>query len=318
MGGLKTLGPWAIAAAILYFLFNAIEFSDVWDATRSARLELFLPLMFVAVVLWFLLDSAAFAYLFTRFNAKLEWKEARSLRGMTYLLTPINWNLGTAAVILHLRSSKRIGAMESTSSMVFYQSIDGTVLATLAGVGAMLLPATPETVSIRNIAFGFALVSVVSLAFLMGSWPRFAWIEKFRGLSLFQSHRKASFKDVAVLMSLKALYFSVFIATYWLGCHAFGIDIPLQFALASTPAVLMSGALPITPAGLGTQQAAMLYFYAPYGDDASVLAFGLVFPAVLLLFRLLLGVPYLSDLPKLRAAMAEQRATAHLGDAQRP
>ena len=107
----KRIAPWAIAAAIFYYLFNEVPVADAWAAARSARLEVFLPLMMGAVVLWFLIDSAAFAFLFTRFNAKLAWAEARSLRGMTYLLTPINWNLGTAAVILHLRTSKRIGAL---------------------------------------------------------------------------------------------------------------------------------------------------------------------------------------------------------------
>lgn len=305
---LKRLAPWAIAAAIFYYLFNEVPIADAWAAARSARLEVFLPLMMLAVLLWFLIDSAAFAFLFTRFNAKLAWSEARSLRGMTYLLTPINWNLGTAAVILHLRSSKRIGALESTSTMVFYQTIDGMVLATCAALGAISLVATPEITSLRNIAVGFVLINAVSLAVFMSSWPRLKWIVRVRELGIFRSHRAAVPRDVGVLVLMKGVYFSVFIVVFWLGCHSFGIDLPLGLAVAATPAILMAGALPITPAGLGTQQAAMLFFFAPYGDEASILAFGLTFPVVLLLFRSLLGLPYLKDLPELREAMAEQKA----------
>jgi uncharacterized membrane protein YbhN (UPF0104 family) len=72
----------------------------------------------------------------------------------------------------------------------------------------------------------------------------------------------------------------------------------------------MAGALPITPAGLGTQQAAMLFFFAPYGDDASILAFGLTFPVVLLVLRAALGLPYLKDLAKLRASLDQEKAGA--------
>ncbi|MCP5067884.1 MAG: hypothetical protein GY946_15090, partial [bacterium] len=111
----KKIAPWIVAIAIFAWLFSEVPVEDAWAATRQARLELFLPVMAVAVVLWFSIDSAVFAYLFTRFNALLPWAEARSLRGLTYLLTPINWNLGTAAVILHLRTSKGIGALESAS-----------------------------------------------------------------------------------------------------------------------------------------------------------------------------------------------------------
>ena len=308
MSALKKLAPWAIAVAILYFLFSRVPLADAWSAARAANLELFLPVMMGAVLLWFLIDSAAFAFLFTRFNAKLDWAEARSLRGMTYLLTPVNWNLGTAAVILHLRSSKQIGALESTSTMVLYQMVDGLVLGSFAALGLILLPLTPETVSLRNIALGFVVFQIMSLAFFVSNWPRLRWIERIRGVGLFRSHRAAVWHDVALLTLMKGLYFAVFVGIFWLGCQSFDVDVPLKLAAATTPVILMAGALPITPAGLGTQQAAMLYFYAPYGDDAAVLAFGLTFPVALLLLRTLLGLPYLKDLPKLRQAMADQKA----------
>ncbi len=306
----KKVAPWAVAAAILYYLFDGVPVADTWNAARAARLELFLPMMMAAVVLWFLVDSAVFAFLFTRFNTKLAWAEARSLRGMTYLLTPINWNLGTAAVILHLRTSKRIGVLESTSTMVFYQTVDGIVLASYATLGAMLLASSPEVTSLRNAAAVFVLLTTATLALFMSSWPRLRWLERIRRLGLFRSHQAAGLRDLAVLVLLKGFYFSVFIAVFWLGGQSFGIDLPLKLAVASTPAILMAGALPITPAGLGTQQAAMMYFFLPYGDEASILAFGLTYPVMLLLFRSLVGVPYLKDLPKLREAMAEQKAQA--------
>lgn len=306
----KKLAPWVITVLIFYYLFATVPFEDTWKAAQAAQLEVFLPVMLVAVVLWFLIDSAAFAFLFTRFNANVTWAEARSLRGLTYLLTPINWNLGTAAVILHLRTSKRIGALESTSTILLYQSVDGMVLAGFAGLGALLLPVTAASTSIRNIGLGIVLVSAVSLAFMMGNWGSYRWATRIRGLGVFQSHRKAVWKDVAVLIVLKSFYFAVFIFSYWMGCEAFGVELPLSFAFASTPAVMMSAALPITPGGFGTQQAAMLYFYSPYGEEAAVLAFAFTFPVVLLLFRALLGLPYLKDLPALRKTMQEQKAEA--------
>ena len=306
----KRVAPWAITAAIFYYLFNNVPISEAWEAARSARLELFLPVMLAAVVFWFLIDSRAFAFLFTRFNAELPWAEARSLRGMTYLLTPINWNLGTAAVILHLRSSKKIGALDSTSSMAFYQMIDGTVLACYAAVGVALLPVSPETTSLRNFAVGFVLFQGLTLFVLMSSQPQWSWLTRIRNFGLFRSHQEAIPRDVAVLFLMKGFYFSVFIGVFWLGSQSFGIDLPLKLAIAATPAILLAGSLPITPAGLGTQQASMLYFFSPYGDEASILAFGLVFPVALILFRSLLGLRYLKDLPKLREAMAASGAQA--------
>lgn len=306
---LKRMAPWIVAIVILYFLFTRVPLADAWSAARAANLGLFLPLMSGAVILWFLIDSAAFAFLFTRFNAKLDWAEARSLRGMTYLLTPINWNLGTAAVILHLRTSKEISALESTSTMVLYQMIDGLVLGSFAALGLLLLPSSLESDSLRNVAVGFVMFQLMSLAVLVGGWPRWPWVERIRGLGLFRSHRAAIWRDIATLTLMKIVYFAVFVGIFWLGCQSFDVAVPLRLAAAATPVILMAGALPITPAGLGTQQAAMLFFFAPYGDDASILAFGLTFPVVLLLLRAVLGLPYLKDLSKLRATLTQERAS---------
>jgi hypothetical protein len=42
---LKKLAPWAIAAAILYFLFSRVPLADAWSVARAANLELFLSVM---------------------------------------------------------------------------------------------------------------------------------------------------------------------------------------------------------------------------------------------------------------------------------
>ena len=180
----------------------------------------------------------------------------------------------------------------------------------LARCTVSLLPASPETTSLRNFAARIVLLQAASLVVLMGSRPHWRWLARIRLLVLFRSHLGAGSRVVSVLLVLKGLYFSVFVGVFWLGCHSFDVDLPLELAVAATPIILMAGAIPITPAGLGTQQAAMLFFFAPYGNEASILALGLTFPVALLLLRALLGLPYLKDLPRLRRAMAEQKAQA--------
>jgi len=62
-----------------------------------------------------------------------------------------------------------------------------------------------------------------------------------------------------------------------------GIDVPFWVAVTLVPAVALAAVLPISPAGLGTTQAAMVFFFAQYApgvtsDDrtANLLAFGIV------------------------------------------
>jgi uncharacterized membrane protein YbhN (UPF0104 family) len=258
-----------------------------------------------AVTVWWALESSAFAYLFTRFNARLTWREARALRGLTYLVTPINWNLGTAAIILHLRRSKGIGAVQSTSSMTFYGLVDLMVLATLALAGASTLPASPAIASIQRAAAIADCFAIALLAVSMTSRPRWSWLRRLRGAGIFSTHRQATLADLAVLVAVRTCYFGGFVLYFWLGTWAFHAAVPLLLALAATPVILVIASLPITPGGLGTQQAAILYFFAPYGSDAAILAFALSFPVALILTRLPLGLLFIRDLAALHASQRE-------------
>ena len=298
----RQAAPWAIAAAILWFVFERVPIADAWNAAAEARLFEFALVTAAMVTGWWLLESRAFAYLFTRFNAPVSWGEARSLRGVTYLATPINWNLGTAAIILHLRRSKGIGAVQSTSSMIFYQTIDLMVLSTLALAGSSALPTSPAIAQIQRaaaIADGFA---IIQLAAIMASRPRWAWLQRLREVGIFSTHRQATARDLLILVAVRTCYFSGFVLYFWLGTHAFQTSVPLLFAMAATPIILVLGSLPITPAGLGTVQAAMLYLFAPFGSEAAILAFALAYPVALICARLPIGLLFVRELAALRAS----------------
>jgi uncharacterized membrane protein YbhN (UPF0104 family) len=99
------------------------------------------------------------------------------------------------------------------------------------------------------------------------------------------------------------IYFGVFITFFWVTLPAFGASVPLAYLAATVPVVLLIGAVPITPAGLGTQQAAMLYFYRPYAPEPALLAFGLLFPIIFTVVRVPLSLLYMGDLAALRASV---------------
>jgi hypothetical protein len=301
----RQVAPWAIAAAILWWLFDRVPLADAWAAAAEARLFDFALVTAVAVTGWWLIESRAFAYVFTRFNAPVSWSEARSLRAVTYLATPINWNLGTAAIVLHLRRSKGIGAVQSTSSMIFYQTIDLMVLASLALAGSLALPASPEIAQIRRAAAIADAFAILQFAVIMAPWPSWGWLRRVREMGLFWAHRRATLRDLAILVTVRTCYFSGFVIYFWLGTWAFNVAVPLLFAMAATPIILVIAALPITPAGLGTVQAVALYLFGPYGTKAAILAFALAYPVALICARLPLGLLYIRDLAALRESQRQ-------------
>jgi uncharacterized membrane protein YbhN (UPF0104 family) len=138
---------------------------------------------------------------------------------------------------------------------------------------------------------------------------------RLRGAGLFATYRAATVRDLALLVAVRACYFGGFVLFFWFGTQAFHTAVPLAFAMAATPIILVVAALPITPAGLGTQQAAMLYLFEPFGTEAAILAFSLAYPVALIVARLPLGMLYIRDLAALRETLRDPPRDAGNGEA---
>ena len=305
-GWARRFGPWLLAAGLLYWITGRVSWGEAWAAARTAELGAFAAALMAAAIYWFALDSLGFSMLFSRLNAPVSWREARSVRALTYLITPINWNVGTAGVVLHLRQSKGIPAVEGTSSMLFYGGIDGLVIMGLLCAGVALLPDAGVLGSALPGVLAFFTLQLCFLGLVMADVPGWTWLERVRAARIFHAYRRASRHDVLALAALRAVYFSGFVLLFWWGTGAFGIDLPLPFTAATTPIVM--GSAMFTPAGMGGQQAVMLEFYEPYGPAASILAFGVAFPVGLILARLLIGVTYIRDLRAFQIARREAEA----------
>jgi uncharacterized membrane protein YbhN (UPF0104 family) len=274
------------------------------EATRRADMSLLVPSAVIAVVVWFWLDAMALSYLFTRFNVPLPGREARSVRALTYLLAMVNWNLGSGGIVLHLRRSKGVPLVEGVSTMFYYGLIDGIVLSSLALVGLMMLPSTYEFMTLEAAAAFLVFAQAATLVFFLSSWrPNWRWAKRLADLGIFRTHGLAGALDALLLLGVRLVYFAGFIAFFWVTLPAFGATVPLARLIATVPVVLLIGAIPITPAGLGTQQAAMLHFYRPYAPEGAVLAFGLLFPVIFTLARVPLALLYVRDLSALRSSI---------------
>jgi uncharacterized membrane protein YbhN (UPF0104 family) len=290
---LKRIFPWVVALAIAGYVFRIVSIEEAWSALLQARVEIILPIVFGTVLCWFLIESRAYAYIFSRFNTAVSWQEARSLRGVTYLLTPIHLSLGKAALVLRLQMVKKVPLLEGASSVALYQTIDAVVLAGLTALGLWLIPSTPETSAAQAVAIAVVIALLLYLSLIRSDRPKLRPLDRVRQLTLHHAHRKILIRDAMIIVGAKLAYHLIAVAAFYFGMLAFGIDVPFTLVLATTPTIEAIGGLPITPGGLGTQQAAMLYFFGGHGSEAAIIAFGFSLPIALMLARSLLGLVYL-------------------------
>ena len=116
------------------------------------------------------------------------------------------------------------------------------------------------------------------------------WIlKKFTVLNIFQ---EAGTKTIIELVFIRGFYFFSFIVFFHFSLKAFSIDIPFPALAVYIPVIFYIGTLPITPFGIGTIQAAMIFFFNEYSTEANILAFSIVYTTSLIVLRLPVGLYY--------------------------
>jgi uncharacterized membrane protein YbhN (UPF0104 family) len=209
---------------------------------------------------------------------KIRWRLGKVLavRGATYLLFMINYALGQGGFGYYLYRSGE-PPLRATGATLF---LIGTNLATLLVLtfGVWTIAGGRDhnaamwwTLVIGTSAFAVYLVVIAIRLALLSRWQVLA--------PLFE----AGIPGHAIAMLGRLPHVIVIVLAHWVAMSVWGIDVPFAVAATLMPAVALAAVLPISPAGLGTTQAAMVYFFSDYatgatGDDraANLLVFGIV------------------------------------------
>jgi uncharacterized membrane protein YbhN (UPF0104 family) len=133
------------------------------------------------------------------------------------------------------------------------------------------------------------VVALVILAFVFGVWAS-RHIEAFRrrvaqGFTIMRSPRRylrsvAAWQAVDWAFRIVSLYFFL---------RAFGLPADLHNALLAQVAQSLSTILPLTPAGIGTEQALLVYVFNGTASTSAVLSFSVGMKTAIVIFNVTLG-----------------------------
>jgi hypothetical protein len=278
---------WAVTAGLLVLLFRRISVGEVVAAARGAAAWT-VPVGLLGAAAIYFADSFAIWKTFGWFLAKLSFVDVLLVRGATYLLAAINYNVGQGAIVYFVHRVAGVPVMRGVATVLLIMGVNVLALLFLATVGLAAAPAVPHAVAvIVAVAYAGLAVYVVAVAARprwLASRPLF---DVLLGAGLLGHLRALAVR----LPHIAALFaFQIFML------RAFGVAVPVSDAVAALPVVFFIAVLPISVQGLGTTQAAMVYFFARYapGDthaqQAAVLTSSLVGQALALSFQALLGV----------------------------
>jgi hypothetical protein len=279
---LRRLAPWLSAAVLLSVLFARVDFAATAQAFARADWTRFVLCALPFVSFWLVLDACSLSRLIARFHRPIALREMLRLRGGTYLFLALSYDAAQAALALALSRSLRIPLLALGGTFLFYYAVDVATIAALGSLGALALPGVPGAALQRTLA---ALLALVIGAFLVG-----AWLGRRSGARVLGTLERATPRDVAEWLGWRALFHVSFVGFSAATLPAFDIHVPLAALVACVPVTLSIAALPITVAGLGSAQLAMIALYGGFADEAAIVAYSLAHSASLIALRLPIGV----------------------------
>jgi uncharacterized membrane protein YbhN (UPF0104 family) len=278
--------PWLVTAGLLAIVFRRISFERVVDSVRGAP-GWTLPVIFACVVAIYLADSFAIWKTFGWFLTRMSLSDVLLVRGATYLLAAINYNVGQGAIVYFVHRNAGTTIMRGIATTLLVLGANVLALLFLATTGLTIAPAVPFAVKVLVAVAWVGLAIYVVLVALRPRWLDRPVFEVLLGAGL-GGHARALLVRLPHIASLVAFQFAAL--------RAFGVEVPLVDALATLPVTFLVAVLPISIQGLGTTQATMVYFFARYAhgspemQESAVVAASLVAQAVALSFQAVLGV----------------------------
>lgn len=289
------IASWSFGLLIAAFLFTQVDINILKKAFTEAQLTSFIILMGIFVFFWLFFESYNLLILIKKYTNNASYKHITLLRAVTYLLMLINYNLGIGGILLGLSFKHGLSIKDSTTITVFYSIIDIFSLSLLTLASTIL---TNEFIP-NSIFYGLFLMSLVILMFMFAIFLIFIKIDIFKNIIPSWLYKiihvikieisKINMKDCFKFTILRIIYFFSFTVFFYFSIPFFHFHIPFIGLLALLPPIFFIGNLPITPAGIGTIQAAMLFFFKDYGDYSKILLFSLSYTTLLIIYRLSIG-----------------------------
>jgi Lysylphosphatidylglycerol synthase TM region len=285
-GAIRQLALWAIGLAIVGLIATRVPYAKFARALGEgphvalAVVDLLVPLA--------VLVTDTFATQIGLAICGVRWRFMRvvAIRGATYILALVNYAVGQAGLGFYLH---RTG--QSTQ-----RSVGITLFLTGTTFAALLLLTT-----VAWLFHGDAGATLWTLVAFCGALAAYLIAIAIAPSSLVRRETFAPLFDArvtghATAIAARVPHTAMLVLGYWIAMRTWGIAVPFEVAATVMPAVVIATVLPISPAGLGTTQAALVYLFSDFAAGATaderaanVLAFSVVHFVYCLVGQLVIG-----------------------------
>jgi uncharacterized membrane protein YbhN (UPF0104 family) len=285
---IQNVAAYALGVVIVWWVGRGLSPKELIGALVRARLSIFVPVALGSVVLWIVGDGWLYARLFSYFHVPTRLRELLPGIVAHEFLQAVNGVAAGTSVALFVQRRKGVKWIAAGCTLAFQGFLDVQLLAAMAVLASLFAPQSTFGLSWRGPA-----VVLGGCMLFAGFWiagrPRIRlarWVYERPWLATF---REARLAHCLSLTAIRALLFTLQAPVLYLEMLSFGIHAPAARVAAAIPAVMIAGAVPLVPSGLGPRQAAIVAIFEPFGSRASLLAMALAHTGLVTIARLGLG-----------------------------
>jgi uncharacterized membrane protein YbhN (UPF0104 family) len=285
-----------ISVAILLYIYTQIDVVNLLKVLQNCdRLMLMVSLVMVIPIT--LVTSWRLQQLVPHHS--LGFLEAnRLILGASVLNMVLPSKMGDIAKSYFMAERSKISGSLALSISIFEKTCDLLSLLLWCVFGLLLYPAKDSLFWLMTagvgIGLGTGLLMLGSQSF--ADWF-FAIAIKFAPQKLKSKLEKmqASWGELLIITSTSVFIWFLHLLQIWLFILALKAIAPFLISLALSPLSILAGLLPLTFAGIGTRDAAIIYFYQDYFNEATGAALGLLCTSRYFI-PALIGLPFLGQM----------------------
>lgn len=269
---LKTWAPWVILALVFYFLFKQIPPENVWKVAQNVNLPLFIFNALLYFFLAMLADCMGLRWAFSRFLTPINFSETFFMRGATYLLMLLNYNLGQGAMAVYLKRTHKIPAFKTLGTVFFLTLTDLSLMLGFGLLAMSLQPTVLRGIDLQPGAIRFAILFYSCVLLWVGFWifsKKLTAVRKWKVARwflenpVFTTFVDAKPMDYLKVVVLRIPMICIVISGIFLMLTSYSSSLSFLDLVSRTPVAMLLNTLPLTPAGLGTGQVIAVELYSP-------------------------------------------------------
>ncbi|GBF81046.1 lysylphosphatidylglycerol synthase transmembrane domain-containing protein [Aphanothece sacrum] len=298
----------AVSVAILLIIYSKLDINGLFKVFQNSNIIVLIISLGMVIPIT-LFTSWRLQQLMPK-GTSLEFIEAnRLILGASVLNMVLPSKMGDIAKAYFMRDRGHLSGSLSVSLVVFEKSCDMLSLLVWCVFGLMLYPEKNGLFWTMTMAVTGGLI----LGLLLLGSRKFAQIffelakkvapkklkEKLQNMQIswgemhdyFWGDKQQLFKIASTSIFIWFLH----LFQIWLFILALRASTPFLINLALSPLAILAGLLPLTFAGVGTRDAALIFFYHPYFDAQTGAALGLLCTSRYFL-PALIGLPFLGEM----------------------